>query len=177
MGLKRRLLIWLPLFAAAILLSLFAHGLRKEPGGPIASHLVGKPLPSFTLPPAAPGIPGLSSGDMKGRAYILNIFASWCVPCAVEAPQLAALKRAGVPIVAVAVRDKPADVADFLARYGNPYIRIGSDAASQLQITLGSSGVPESFVIGADGIIRHQHMGEIRADDVPSLVAAVGAAR
>ena len=177
MGLKRRLLIWLPLFAAAILLALFAHGLRKEPGGPIASHLVGKPLPAFSLPPATPGIPGLSSGDMKGRAYILNIFASWCLPCAIEAPQLAALKAAGVPIVAVAVRDKPADVADFLARYGNPYARIGGDTASQLQITLGSSGVPESFVIGADGVIRHQHLGDIRPEHVASLVAAVRAAR
>lgn len=174
---KVRLLIWLPLLAAAALLALFAGGLIAPHSSVVRSRMVGQPLPAFDLPPIAAGVAGLSSRDLRGRPYLLNIFASWCLPCAVEAPQLAALRRAGVAVVGIAIKDKPDDLADFLKRNGNPYLRIGSDARSAVQMALGSSGVPESFIVGADGVIRRQIVGDIHADQVAEIAAAVKAAR
>jgi len=127
--------------------------------------------------PAAPGKPGLATADLAGKPRLLNVFASWCVPCAAESPQLLALKQAGVEIDAIAIRDRPADVADFLRRFGDPYTKIGSDPESQVQLALGSSGVPESFIIDAKGVIRHQHIGDIRPEDVTDILRRIEAAR
>jgi len=99
------------------------------------------------------------------------------VPCATEAGVLAQLKARGVAIDGIAIRDRPDDVARFLARYGDPYERIGSDTRSQVQIALGSSGVPESFVVDGRGIIRYQHIGPIDADEVPMILARLGQAK
>jgi cytochrome c biogenesis protein CcmG/thiol:disulfide interchange protein DsbE len=174
----RKLLIWLPLALFVAFFGLFASGLLKPDDRIITSKLVGKPLPSFALPPAASDRPGLSSGQLAGgRPRLLNVFASWCVPCAAEAPQLMALKRAGVEIDAIAIRDARPDVDLFLSRYGNPYARIGLDARSSVQIALGSSGVPESFVIDGAGRIAYQHVGDIRADDVPMIMERLRAAQ
>ena len=95
------------------------------------------------------------------------------MPCAVEAPQLAALKAAGVNLVGVAIRDKPADLKIFLDRNGNPFSRIAADNVSAIQFQLGSSGVPESFVVDGRGVIRYQHIGEIRADQVPLILTEI----
>ena len=92
------------------------------------------------------------------------------MPCIAEAPQLLALQQAGVEINAIASRDTPEDVANFLNRWGNPYSRIGSDTTSKVQLAIGSSGVPETFVIDGKGIIVYQHIGEIRQEDVPKLL-------
>ncbi|WP_236616838.1 redoxin family protein [Sphingobium lactosutens] len=174
----RRILIWLPLLLFAAFIGLFASGLFQPDDRIIQSRLVGQPLPDFDLPAAASDRPGLGSRDMaRGKPRLLNIFASWCVPCAVEAPQLMALKRAGVAIDAIAIRDARSDVDAFLARNGNPYQRIGLDARSAVQIALGSSGVPETFVIDGRGRIAYQHIGDIRADDVPAILARLEDAR
>jgi cytochrome c biogenesis protein CcmG/thiol:disulfide interchange protein DsbE len=144
----------------------------------VASNLDGQRIPAFALPPALPGKPGLASADLAtGAPRLVNIFASWCVPCAAEAPVLLDLARRGVPIDAIAIRDRPEDVAAFLARYGDPFARIGSDARSQVQIALGSSGVPESFVIDGKGVIRAQHIGPIMPQDVPGILQAMEAAK
>jgi cytochrome c biogenesis protein CcmG/thiol:disulfide interchange protein DsbE len=173
-----RWLLWLPLVLFLGFLGLFLAGLVKPDNGLIVSRMVGKPLPAFTLPAAASDRPPLASADFgKGRPRLLNIFASWCVPCAAEAPQLMALRQAGVEIDAVAIRDARPDVDRFLARYGNPYGRIGLDARSGVQMALGSSGVPETFIIDGQGRIVHQHIGDIRADDVPDILARWKAAR
>ena len=167
----RKLLIWLPLALFAGFFILFASGLLKPDDRVITSKQVGKTLPDFTLPQAASDRPALMSRELvTGKPRLLNIFASWCVPCAAEAPQLLALKRAGVEIDAIAIRDAREDVDRFLARYGNPYTRIGLDARSSVQIALGSSGVPESFVIDGKGRIAYQHVGDIRADDIPMIL-------
>ncbi len=173
-----RWVIWVPFVAAVGLLALVGWGLYKPADRTVHSALVGQPLPKFALPPIVPGKPGLATAAFaRGKPRLLNVFASWCIPCIAEAPQLLALKRAGVEIDAVAIRDTPAAIADFLARNGDPYASIGDDKTSSVQLALGSSGVPETFVIGGDGRIVLQHVGDIRADEVPGLIATVRNAR
>ncbi|EQA97956.1 alkyl hydroperoxide reductase [Sphingobium baderi LL03] len=170
-GGMRKMLIWLPLVLFLGFFGLFASGLLKPDDRVISSKMVGRPLPAFTLPAAASDRPPLASSQLAtGKPRLLNIFASWCLPCAAEAPQLMALKRAGAEIDAIAIRDARADVDAFLRRYGNPYARIGLDARSAVQIAMGSSGVPETFVIDGKGQIAYQHIGDIRADDVPMIL-------
>jgi len=136
----------------------------------IPSRLTGQPVPAFSLAPATQGIPGLSSKELAtGQPRLLNLFASWCVPCIAEAPLLDEMKRQGIPIDAIAVRDRPEDVAAFLARHGNPFERIGSDPESRVQLSLGSSGVPETFIVDGKGVIRYQHMGPIEPGDIPNI--------
>ena len=164
--------LWLPLALFAGFFVLVMSGLLRPAEREVASAMVGKPLPPFALRPAVPDRPGLSRDDMAdGKPRLLNIFASWCVPCAVEAPQLAALAARGVEIDGVAIRDREQDLARFLAQHGNPFTRIGADDLSAIQLAIGSSGVPETFVIDGKGVIRHQHIGDIRAEDVPGLLA------
>lgn len=174
----RRLWLWLPLLVVLAFIGLFAVRLAQPDDHLIRSRLVGQSLPAFTLPAAASDRPSLASAQLAtGKPRLLNIFASWCVPCAAEAPQLLALKQAGVEIDAIAIRDARPDVDAFLKRYGNPYARIGLDARSSVQIALGSSGVPESFVIDGAGRIAYQHIGDIRADDVPMILDKLRAAQ
>ena len=136
----------------------------------IRSRMTGRPVPAFVLAPAVQGAPGLSSKDLAtGQPRLVNVFASWCVPCIAEAPLLMELKRQGVPIDAIAVRDKPQDVAEFLGRHGNPFERIGADPESRIQLALGSSGVPETFIVDGRGVIRYQHMGPIEPGDLSSI--------
>lgn len=170
--------VWVPFLLALGLFAVIAIGLYKPADRTVRSALVGKPLPRFTLPPIVPGKPGLASTAFaRGKPRVLNVFASWCIPCIAEAPQLLKLKQAGIEIDAVAVRDAPADISQFLARNGDPYAAIGDDKTSSVQLALGSSGVPETFVIGGDGRIVLQHVGDIRAEEVAGLIAAVRSAR
>ncbi|MFC0589036.1 DsbE family thiol:disulfide interchange protein [Novosphingobium aquiterrae] len=164
--------LWLPLTLFAGFVALVMIGLFRPASREVKSALIGKPLPAFALKQAVPERPALSTSDFQGgKPRLLNVFASWCVPCAAEAPQLEALRRAGVEVNGVAIRDKTADLQRFLARNGNPYARIGADDVSAVQFAIGSSGVPESFVIDAKGVIRYQHIGDIRADQVPMILA------
>ncbi|MFN3424957.1 MAG: DsbE family thiol:disulfide interchange protein [Novosphingobium meiothermophilum] len=165
------LAMWLPLALFGAFLALVIWGLYRPANTEVASAFIGKPLPQFDLPAATDDRPGLSSAQMQtGKPRLLNVFASWCVPCAVEAPQLEALRRQGVEIDGVAIRDRKADLDRFLATYGNPFARIGRDDLSEVQVGIGSSGVPETFVIDGKGVIRYQHIGEIRAEDVPMIL-------
>lgn len=162
---------WLPLGLFGAFLALVMVGLFWPADREVVSAFIGKPLPAFDLPPATDDRPGLATAQFKqGKPRLLNVFASWCVPCAVEAPQLAALAQQGVEIDGVALRDRKEDLARFLAQNGNPFTRIGKDDLSQVQLSIGSSGVPETFVIDGKGIIRHQHIGDIRAEDVPMIL-------
>ena len=174
----KRFWLWAPLAGFVIFFGVVAFGLIKPDDRTIPSKMVGKPVPAFDLPPGAPDREGFSSTQlMQGGPRLLNIFASWCVPCIAEAPVLMELKRRGVAIDAIAIRDRPEDVAAFLARNGDPYDRIGSDTASRVQLAIGSSGVPETFVIDGKGVIRHQHIGDIRAEDVPEILAQLEKAK
>lgn len=169
-------------FAPLILLVLLLAGLVWRLTTPVDtdvhSRLEGQPVPAFTLAPILPGKPGLASADLAtGRPRLVNVFASWCVPCVTEIGVLEQLQAKGVAIDGIAVRDQPQALAAFLARNGNPYERIGSDPQSQIQIDLGSSGVPESFIVDGRGIIRYQHIGPIEASDVPMILARLEAAK
>lgn len=174
----RNLIKWLPLMVVALLLGMFLYRLGDAPDQQqaIGSAWIGKSMPLFTLPPATAGVEGLTSKDFaNGQPRIVNIFASWCVPCAAEAPVLEKLKQRGVIIEGIAVRDKPEDVARFLARHGNPYARIGSDLDSNVQIAIGSSGVPESFLVDAKGVVREQIQGVIVEAALPEVIAKLEA--
>jgi cytochrome c biogenesis protein CcmG/thiol:disulfide interchange protein DsbE len=168
----------LPIVLLALVLAALVWRLANPEDTTIRSRLAGKPVPQFTLPPAVPGKPGLASADLaKGQPRLLNVFASWCVPCIAEAGVLKQLQGRGVAIDAIAIRDRPADVADFLARHGDPFDRIGSDDNSRVQLALGSSGVPESFVVDGRGRIRYQHVGAIEPADVPVILAQLEEAK
>ncbi len=167
-----RWMLWLPLALFLGFVGLVLFGLYRPADREVASAMIGKPLPEFALRPAAADRPGLTRADMAdGKPRLLNVFASWCVPCAVEAPQLAALRAEGIEIAGVAIRDRPEDVAAFLNRNGNPFARIGADDRSEVQFGIGSSGVPETFVIDGRGTIRYQHIGEIRPEHLELLRA------
>ena len=174
----RKLLIWLPLALFLVFLGVFASGLISPESKTIPSKLVGKPMPGFALAPGVPGKPGLTSAELaNGQPHLVNVFASWCVPCIAEAPQLRQLAEAGVPVYGIAIRDRPEDLARFLARNGDPFRAIGGDPNSSVQIALGSSGVPETFIVDGKGIIRRQHIGAINPEDVPGIMSALGDAR
>jgi cytochrome c biogenesis protein CcmG, thiol:disulfide interchange protein DsbE len=163
--------IWVPLVIFLALIALMLSRLLSPAQTAVDSKLVGQPLPEFSLPPAQAGRPGLDSKVFRnGKPHLLNIFASWCIPCRVEAPQLARLKAMGVPIEAISVRDTPENLEAFLGEYGDPFQRIGADDDGKVQLALGSSGVPETYVIDGDGVIRYQHIGEIRADQLPLIL-------
>jgi len=167
----RRWTLWLPLALFALIAALVTVGLLRPAPREIRSRLIGQPLPAFDLPAGAADRPGLRRADfIGGKPQLLNVFASWCIPCAAEAPHLAALAAAGVEINGVAVRDRREDLAAFLVRHGNPYARIGADDRSTVQLAIGSSGVPETYVIDASGVIRYQHIGDINADNMPLLL-------
>ncbi len=170
--------LWIPFLIFIGFFALVRGELANPSERTIRSRMVGKQLPMFSLAPAHAPQPGLGSANFKqGQPRLLNIFASWCIPCAAETPILLELSRQGVEINAIAIRDRPQDVARFLTRYGNPYARIGADNDSAVQLSLGSSGVPETFVVNSRGVITHQHVGDIRREDISQILAELRAAQ
>lgn len=174
----KRWLLWVPLLLFVCVAGIAVYALRQPQDRLIRSRLVGQQLPAFELPPIVVGKPGLSTRDFAdGKPRLLNVMASWCIPCIAEAPLLMKLRERGAEVVAVAIRDTPEDAQGFLTRNGDPFVRIGSDTKSAVQLALGSSGIPETFVIDGRGKIVGQHIGEIHEDDVADLLAALEKAR
>lgn len=177
LGMRRGWAI-LPLLIATLLVAAFIWRLGNPPTTVVRSQMIGQPLPRFTIASATPGKAGFSSADLAtGKPRLVNFFASWCVPCIAEAPMLEILKRQGVEIDGIAIRDRPGDVAAFLHENGDPYARIGADPRSAVQLAMGSAGVPESFVVDGRGIIRFQWPGPITEGDVPTIIAEIEKAR
>ena len=184
MNARRRLLLLAPLGVAAVggtafwtMLSRMETGAFNPRGVP--SPLIGKPVPDFALPAQAPDGAGFASTDLRaaGRPVLVNFFASWCVPCVIEHPQLMALSREGLPIWGIAYKDKPDAAGGFLARHGNPFARVARDAPGQVAIDWGVYGVPESYLVDAQGLIRWRYAGpltpEIVADQLRPLLRQV----
>jgi cytochrome c biogenesis protein CcmG/thiol:disulfide interchange protein DsbE len=158
----RRLLYLVPLAAFIAVAIWFAFGLTRDPGK-VPSALLDKPIPAFTLA-ALPGtnVPGFSDDTLKGKVALVNVFASWCVPCKVEHPilmRLAAEKR--VPIYGLNWKDRGADATRWLRELGNPYAAIGHDESGRVGIEWGVYGAPETFVIDREGRVRYKYVGPI----------------
>ena len=173
-----RRLRFVPLIIFALVLAGLAWRIAVPRDDSVPSQLAGQPVPIFEAPALVPGKPGLSSADLaSGAPRLVNFFASWCVPCITEVAVLEQLAARGVAIDGIAVRDRPEDVGGFLARHGDPYQRIGADPESKTQIALGSSGVPESFIVDGRGVIRYQHIGPIEEGDLPAILDELEKAR
>lgn len=167
----RQLIFWIPLAILCLLGGLWLYQLTQPKADFVRSQVVGAKLPQFQLPAATKGVLPLSSADFAdGKPRLLNVFGSWCIPCREEAKYLEQLKEQGAEIHGIALRDKPEDVAQFLADYGNPFARIGADMEMRTQLLLGATGVPETYVIAGDGTMTYQHIGDIREDDVALLL-------
>ena len=173
----RRWVRFVPLAALALFVIAVDWRLSHPARSVIESRLVGQPFPALELPAAIPKRPALAPAASDRQPRLVNLFASWCLPCVGEAPVLLELQRRGVVIDGIAVRDKPERVSAFLQRHGNPYRRIGADVNSGGQLRLGSSGVPETFLVDAKGIIRRHQVGPLEEGDIDEWLAAIGAAR
>ena len=169
---RRRGLLLAPLvLAGAGGLGFYAmlRGLRTGEYNPrgVPSALLGKPVPDFTLPPLeGADRPALAAADLHSppRPVLVNFFASWCMPCVIEHPQLMRLARAGVPVLGVAYKDRPADSLGFLQRHGNPYARLGVDGPGRVAVDWGLYGVPETYLVDKAGIIRWRWAGPLTED-------------
>lgn len=176
--LLRLALAFLPLAALVALVWVFAANINRDPSL-VASVLINKPAPQFSLP-AVSGLtePGFDTASLKGQVTVVNVFASWCVPCRDEHPVLENLKQeTGIPIFGINQKDAPDQAAAFLTALGNPYDRIGADADGRASIDWGVYGVPETFIVDAAGVIRFKHtgpleMGDIDREIVPALAKA-----
>ena len=147
----------------------------------IPSVLIGKPAPTFSLPAlAGSGVPGLARADLIGHLTLVNIFASWCVPCREEHPMLKEIaKDSRIRLVGINYKDKPQNALTFLSEMGNPYAAIGVDEAGRTFIDWGAYGVPETYLVGPDGIIRKKYIGPLTGETIakdlmPEIARAAG---
>ena len=160
---KRPLAVFLiPGLFFALAVALF-FALYRGDASLIPSALVGREAPEFALEALeGAGVPGLSHQDLGDGVSLLNIRASWCAPCRIEHPVLMEISEAGeVPVFGIAYKDREANALNFLRELGNPYARIGVDLSGRAGIDWGIYGVPETFVIDAQGIVRYKHIGPI----------------
>lgn len=158
----RRLLYLVPLLGFLALSVYFWLGLGRDPGA-LPSVLLDQPVPPFTLPAIDGRSEGLSDADLRGQVSLVNVFGSWCVACRAEHPFLMSLKAAGaIPIYGIDWRETSRAAGPaWLARLGDPYTRVGDDPDSRVAIAFGVTGAPETFIVGADGVIRYKHVGPI----------------
>ncbi|HME30884.1 MAG TPA: DsbE family thiol:disulfide interchange protein [Pseudolabrys sp.] len=170
---QRNLLVLLPLIAFLALAALFIYRLGAGDPARIPSALIGRLAPAIDLPPL-PGlerngkmVPGLTSTTFQGAVTLLNVWASWCVPCHDEVPFLEQLsKDKRIQLVGINYKDSSDNARRFLNRYGNPFVAVGSDEAGRAAIDWGVYGVPETFLIGRDGHIAYKLVGPITADNL-----------
>ena len=162
----RRFLYVLPVLAFAVIAGWFWLGLapNRDPSE-VPSVMIGKPVPDFDLPPLVAGSPGLKNSELKGHVTLINFFASWCVPCRAEHPLLFTLaKDTPIQIDGIAYKNKQSDTTAYLAELGNPYARVVVDEPGRTAIDFGLYGVPESYLIDRDGVIRFRQVGPLTED-------------
>ncbi|MCR5857411.1 DsbE family thiol:disulfide interchange protein [Mesorhizobium sp. J428] len=167
---RRNVLAFLPLAVAAMLGVVLAWGLTRDPSN-LPSTLISKPVPDFALPPVKGRTLGLSSTDLKGEVSLVNVFASWCVACRAEHPLFMKLAAQGtVPLHGLNYKDRPDDAAKWLDSLGDPYTRTGADISGRVAIDWGVYGVPETFVIGADGRVAYKHIGPVSEEALTGTI-------
>jgi cytochrome c biogenesis protein CcmG/thiol:disulfide interchange protein DsbE len=184
---KKRADVWrfiylLPLGLFLVLALIFFSRLEsRDAPDLIPSVLIGKPAPEFTLPPLdGLNVPGLTRADLVGKVTLVNVFASWCVPCRAEHPVLEELaKDTRIRLVGINYKDQPGNALAFLNGLGNPYAAVGVDQRGRAAIDWGVYGVPETFLVGRDGIIATKIIGPLDADNVervlkPAIAKALG---
>ena len=176
---RRSWLMVLPLIVFLALAALF--WLRLGDGDPsrIPSALIGHPAPQTSLPPLqglvrnGAQVPGLDPANFKGKISVVNVWASWCVPCHDEAPLLTELARDNrLQLIGINYKDAPDNAQRFLDRYGNPFASVGVDGNGRAAIEWGVYGVPETFIVGRDGKIAYKLVGPITPDNVGSALKA-----
>jgi len=166
----RRILYLLPLIVFAALAAYFWVGLNRDPRL-IPSALIDKPVPDFELPALVDDVPGLATADFGGQVVLVNVFASWCIPCRAEHPVISRIAEEGiVPVFALNWKDKKEDAVAWLDELGNPYARIGHDLSGRVGIDWGVYGVPESYLIDKTGRIRYKHVGPIFAETLNETI-------
>ena len=178
-GTKRRnIFVLLPLVAFLGLATLFFIRLGAGDASRLPSALIGHPAPKTDLPPVqglernGKAVPGLSNATFEGAVTLVNVWASWCVPCADEVPFLDQLSRdKRIQLVGINYKDSPDNARRFLNRYGNPFQASGADDNGRTSIDWGVYGVPENFLIGRDGLIAYKLVGPITADNLAKLLA------
>ncbi len=156
---RRRFAVAIPLLVFVALVVMFAIGLTRNPRE-VPSPLIGKPVPRFSLPPVQGRPLGFSDQDLKGQVSVVNVFASWCIPCRQEHPLIQRLARE-VPVYGLNYKDQPQDAARWLYELGDPYTRTGADLDGRVAIDWGVYGVPETFVIDREGRIAYKQIGPI----------------
>lgn len=160
----------LPLAAFVVLVAFLAIGLNLNPRD-VPSPLVGKPAPDFKLPLLSDPAKSFSPAEMKGKVWLLNVWASWCVSCRQEHPVLVSFAKQGnVPIVGLNYKDQIADGKKWLVDFGDPYQLSVVDADGRVGINYGVYGVPETYVIDKQGLIRLKHTGPITADSLKTQI-------
>ena len=174
---RRRLLVLLPLVVFLALAALFLFRLGAGDPSRIPSALIGRPVPDTSLPPL-PGllrdgtpVPGVNPGDFTGQVTLVNVWASWCVPCHDEAPllmRLAADRR--IRLVGINYKDQPDNARRFIGRHGNPFVAVGVDGNGRASIDWGVYGVPETFVVGRDGRIAYKLVGPITPQNLETTL-------
>lgn len=163
----------LPLGVFFVLAVALGVGLTLQPSD-IPSTLIDQAVPETDLPPVTGRERGLTSDDLTGDVRLVNFFASWCIPCKAEHPLLNRLtKKNIVPVYGINYKDKPADVRRWLDQLGDPYVRSGADLDGRAGIAWGVYGLPETFVIDAQGRIRYKHIGQLRAEDIEDCILPV----
>ena len=174
---RRRLIVLLPLVLFLGLAALFLFRLGAGDPSKLPSALIGRPVPITPLPPVAElvrdgaPVPGIATADFKGAVSLVNVWASWCVPCHDEAPLLLAHsldKR--IRVVGINYKDQPENARRFIGRYGNPFTAVGADANGRVSIDWGVYGVPETFVVDRDGRIAYKLVGPITAENLEAVL-------
>src|SRR3984893_5167893 len=176
---RRPLLIFVPLVLFAALAALFMIRLYSGDASLLPSALVGRQVPAFALPPVEglPDKPGFSDADLRqGEVTLVNVFASWCVPCHQEHELIMrlsadpALAHAGVRLFGLAYKDEPENLRRFLAEGGDPFVKIGADRKGRTAINWGVYGVPETFIVKGDGTIAYRFVGPIGEASYRSVI-------
>jgi cytochrome c biogenesis protein CcmG/thiol:disulfide interchange protein DsbE len=175
----RYVLFGLPLLLLVGLVAVFALSIDRDPAL-VRSVLIDKPAPAFAMD-AVPdlGVPGFDTAALTGEVTVVNVFASWCIPCRDEHPLLMALKEVGdIRLFGINQADAPENARAFLTELGNPYDAVGADPNRRVSIDWGVYGVPETFVVDAEGVITFKHVGPLTPEAIETeLLPAIEKAR